>query len=109
MENERRMMPIGPLMIEHRLIERMIRQIEVELVRIDQTEEVDVLFIDQAVDFIRTYADRCHHGKEEGILFRELKNKPLTPDQKRVMQELIDEHIIGRSTVAELVDRKSVV
>ena len=103
MENERRMMPIGPLMIEHRLIERMIRQIEVELVRIDQTEEVDVLFIDQAVDFIRTYADRCHHGKEEGILFRELKNKPLTPDQKRVMQELIDEHIIGRSTVAELV------
>jgi hemerythrin-like domain-containing protein len=97
------MMPIGPLMIEHRLIERMIRQIEVELIRIDQTDEVDVLFIDQAVDFIRTYADRCHHGKEEDILFRELNNKQLTPGQKRIMEELVEEHIIGRNTVAELV------
>ena len=103
MENKRKMMPIGPLMIEHRLIERMIRQIEAELMRIGQTEEVDVLFIDQAVDFIRTYADRCHHGKEEDILFRELNSKPLTPDQKRIMQELVEEHIIGRNTVAELV------
>jgi hemerythrin-like domain-containing protein len=101
-ENKRKMMPIGPLMIEHRLIERMIRQIEAELRRIDQTDEVDILFIDQAVDFIRTYADRCHHGKEEDILFRELDKKPLTPDQKRLMEELIEEHIIGRSTVAEL-------
>jgi hemerythrin-like domain-containing protein len=102
-ENRRKMMPIGPLMIEHRLIERMIRQIEVELLSIDQTDEVDVLFIDQAVDFIRTYADRCHHGKEENILFRELDKKPLTADQKRLMQELVEEHIIGRNTIATLV------
>ena len=103
MEPKRKMMPIGPLMIEHRLIERMIRQIEVELAKINQTKEADVRFIDQAVDFIRTYADRCHHGKEEDILFRELDKKPLTADQRRIMEELVEEHIIGRNTVAELV------
>ena len=35
-------------------------------------EKSTLLFIDSAVDFIRTYADRTHHGKEEDILFREL-------------------------------------
>ena len=34
--------------------------------------EVDPVFIDTAVDFIRTYADRCHHGKEEDLLFKAL-------------------------------------
>ena len=98
-----KMMPIGPLMIEHRLIEKMIALMSKELDRITREHVVRPGVIYTMVDFIRYYADKCHHGKEEGILFRELKNKPLTPDQKRVMQELIDEHIIGRSTVAELV------
>ena len=31
----------GPLMIEHRLIERMIRQIQKVLKQIDATDEVD--------------------------------------------------------------------
>jgi len=39
--------------------------------------KADTAFIDTAVDFIRTYADRCHHGKEEDIRFRELKKKPI--------------------------------
>ena len=57
------MMPIGPLMKEHRLIERMIALMEKELGRLNAGEELDPGFIDIAVDFIRTYADRCHHGK----------------------------------------------
>ena len=36
---------------------------------------VDPVFIDTAVDFIHTYADRCHHGKEEDILFKALAAK----------------------------------
>lgn len=103
MEKKRTMQPIGPLMIEHRLIERMIALIEKELVRIDQTQSADILFLDQAVDFVRTYADRCHHGKEEDILFRELAKKPLTPEQQRIMTELVREHVKGRTTVAALV------
>lgn len=58
------MMPAGPLMIEHRLIERMVRQLQEELNRIDKRNSVDAVFIDSAVDFFRFYTDRCHHGKE---------------------------------------------
>lgn len=63
-------MPIGPLMKKHRLIERMIALMERELFRLKDGKEMDPVFIDVAADFIRTYADRCHHGKEEDILFR---------------------------------------
>jgi len=82
------MMPIGPLMIEHRLIEKMIEAMRTQLLRWERSGQVDPLFIDTAVDFIRTYADRCHHGKEEGILFRDLGGKPLSGEHKSIMEEL---------------------
>jgi hemerythrin-like domain-containing protein len=94
----------GALMIEHRLIERMIRQIRRVLKQVDETNDVDPLFIDKAVDFIRVYADRTHHGKEEDILFRDLKKKDLSNDDSRLMGELIDEHVFGRQTTKKLIE-----
>jgi hemerythrin-like domain-containing protein len=94
----------GPLMIEHRLIERMIALIKGTLAKIESENRVDPLFIDTVVDFIRLYADRTHHGKEEDILFRDLNRKGLSSDDRRVMNELIDEHSLGRKTIKALVD-----
>jgi hemerythrin-like domain-containing protein len=94
----------GPLMIEHRLIERMLSAIKVVLAKIETTHKVDPVFVDIAVDFIRVYADRTHHGKEEDILFRELKNKPLNNKDKQIMKELIEEHVFGRQTTKALVE-----
>jgi hemerythrin-like domain-containing protein len=99
-----KMMPIGPLMIEHRLIERMITVMKEELQRLQKGKEVDTAFIVTAVDFIRMYADRCHHGKEEDILFRELEKKNLSEEHKRVMKELLEEHKWGRKTTGRLVE-----
>jgi hemerythrin-like domain-containing protein len=93
----------GPLMIEHRLIERMISQIKDALVQIEATQKVDPFFVDTAVDFIRMYADRTHHGKEEDILFRDLSKRPLSAEDQRVMKELVEEHVFGRQTTKALV------
>jgi hemerythrin-like domain-containing protein len=79
------MMPIGPLMIEHRLIERLVPVLKEELRRINETNEVNDVLIEVAVDFFRTYADRTHHGKEEDILFRELKKKQLSTEHQKIM------------------------
>jgi len=97
-------MPFGPLMTEHRLIERMIALMGKELERIRKEKRVNYEFIEIAVDFIRTYADRLHHGKEEDILFRELKVKRLEENHRKTMEELIEEHRWGRKTVKELID-----
>jgi len=100
------MLPIGPLMIEHRLIERMIAVMGLRLREFGVTGKADVDFIDEAVDFIRTYADRCHHGKEEDILFRELAKKELSKEHRQIMPDLIGEHAIARDTVRNLVEAR---
>ncbi len=69
------MLPIAPLMIEHRLIERMIRLMDSEAGRIRQGGLPNTDFINAAIDFIKIYADKLHHGKEEDILFRDLAKR----------------------------------
>jgi hemerythrin-like domain-containing protein len=97
------MKPIGPLMREHRLIERIVPVLNAELKRINEGAEANVELLTIAVDFFRTYADRTHHGKEEDILFRELVKKSLSKEHKATMDELIQEHIYARKTVSALV------
>jgi hemerythrin-like domain-containing protein len=89
-------------MQEHRTIERMIIRIKKELSRISETQKVDSNFIDATIDFIRTYADHCHHGKEEGILFRELSKKNPSKEHSTMIKELITEHVYARKTTRDL-------
>ena len=101
------MLPVGPLMIEHRLIERMIALMGKETQRIGQGLAPDTEFIYSAVDFIKTYADRLHHGKEEDILFRDLAKKQLSAEHKRVMAELVKEHALGRKNTRKLIEARN--
>jgi hemerythrin-like domain-containing protein len=101
------MMPIGPLMIEHRLIERVIGLLDGWTGKVTAKEQIDPVLIDTVVDFIRTYADRTHHGKEEDILFRGLAEKPLSEEHRGLMHALVDEHVYARETVGALVQAKA--
>jgi len=101
------MQPRGPLMIEHRLIERMLVHFRAELERISVTGKVDPVFVDTAVDFFRTYGDRTHHGKEELILFRDLSQKQMSESDRATMEELIQEHAQGRIVTSELIEANS--
>ena len=100
------MKPIGPLMWEHRLIEQMVVLLRGEIDRITSKNTVNVILVEQAVDFFRTYADRTHHGKEEEILFRDLAQKTMSPEHRNIMDELVREHIHGRELVRKLVEAK---
>lgn len=100
------MRPKGPLMREHRLIEKVVELIGYEIIDLKNGGEIDPVFIDAAVDFFRTYADRTHHGKEEDILFRDLEVKDLEEHDRRIMNELAEEHEKARSLVGRLVSSK---
>jgi hemerythrin-like domain-containing protein len=96
------MKPRGPLMMEHRLIEKMLSLADRKASAMTE-ESYDPVFIDSVVDFIKTYADRTHHGKEENILFAELAKKDLDEANARILGELIDEHKQAREKVARIV------
>ena len=100
------MKPIGLLMKEHRIIEQMIKLIDNEIKRLDSGGKPDNHFIDIAIDFIRTYADRTHHGKEEDILFKDCANKSMTEQDNTIMNELVEEHKYARKTVVALIEAK---
>lgn len=89
------MKPYGPLMVEHRLIERMVSVLK-------KRKKIDDAFIRKTVDFFRIYADKRHHGKEEDILFKRLEKKKMPSRLKRTMKRLIGEHRKGRQIIGDL-------
>jgi hemerythrin-like domain-containing protein len=104
MDDLQKMKPIALLMIEHRLIERMVALLKNEGERIRHGCKANHGLLLRAVDFYRMYADKCHHGKEEDILFRQLEKKDMSPEHKNLMEELLSEHVQGRKIVSRLAD-----
>jgi hemerythrin-like domain-containing protein len=100
------MMPVGLLMIEHRFIERMVGLMNAEIGKIKKENKADVAFIDTALDFLKVYADRCHHGKEEDILFRGLSGKKISTEHRNIMEGLLQEHVYGRKMAKCLAQAK---
>ncbi len=62
--------PMKKLVDEHLLIKKWLALIPEILPRLDLQSEEDRQLIQDGVDFIRSYADRFHHAKEEDILFK---------------------------------------
>jgi hemerythrin-like domain-containing protein len=58
---------------EHRGIERMLKVLEKEAARLEAGEPVQLRTFEDGVEFLRNFADRCHHTKEETRLFPALK------------------------------------
>jgi hemerythrin-like domain-containing protein len=71
------MKPIGSLMIEHRVIERMLTLLNHEHTKIIKEGKVDSQVIDVAVDFFTTYVNRFHNGKEERVFLESSKENRL--------------------------------
>lgn len=96
--------PTGPLVHEHGVIKRLIAVMEARTNDMRELGEADPAFVADAADFIRSYADRCHHGKEEDILFRALAGIALTEPDAAAMAELIDDHKYARGVTGRLVE-----
>ncbi len=102
MNEEILMSPVGVLMVEHRLIERMVDLLEREMEKLGPEKKPDPVFLDGVVEFAATYTDQCHHGKEESILFDRLAMKNLAPEHKSLMDQLVLDHIQSRKIVSNL-------
>ncbi len=97
------MLPRGPLMIEHRLIEKVLLTVRDELKNIKEKNEINTAFTDILVDFFWTYVEKAHHIKEEDYLFKALEEKDLTDSEKQMMADLVYEHDEARDVI-EAVD-----
>lgn len=62
------------LMSEHRVIERVIASLEEAASRLSAGQAVRPGFFVDAAEFIKGFADGCHHKKEEGVLFTTMRD-----------------------------------
>ncbi|MFC1861077.1 hemerythrin domain-containing protein [Chloroflexota bacterium] len=83
---------------EHRIIERMLATLNAAAARVDKGQELPPEFFAKAVDFIRNFADRCHHGKEEDNLFPVLERHGISR-QGGPIGVMLMEHDRGRAYV----------
>jgi hemerythrin-like domain-containing protein len=51
----------------------MLRIVDRVSERLESGQSVDTEHMDEIVEFIRVFADKCHHGQEENILFKEME------------------------------------
>ena len=94
-------LPTDILEREHRYIQKVVDGIEKILEQPDLEKTLNVDELGDVVDFMRSYADKCHHGKEEELLFPALIDKGV-PTQGCPVGVLKGEHIRGRSIVGAL-------
>jgi hemerythrin-like domain-containing protein len=95
--------PVEVLEAEHRVIQKMVAGMSLLAEQLEGGEPVDVSLLESIVAFLRTFADRCHHGKEEAFLFPALIRRGV-PSHGCPIGGLTMEHQKGRVMVGELAD-----
>lgn len=58
-------------------------------------------YYDEVIYFLKTFVDKCHHGKEENYLFKELVQKGI-PNEGGLVGQMLQEHAQGRGYIAQM-------
>ena len=97
------MRPTDILTDEHKVILMVCDAAEREAQSMRSSGTVDAEKIAKMVDFFRTFADRCHHAKEEDLLFVRMADRGFPRDFGPVGM-MLHEHVQSRSNVAAVAD-----
>jgi hemerythrin-like domain-containing protein len=99
----RQMSPVAELEAEHRVIQRVVAGMVVLADRIEAGGDVPSALLRHIIEFLRIFADRCHHGKEEAWLFPALARRGV-PTHGCPLGGLTMEHQKGRQLVGEFAN-----
>ena len=95
--------PTDMLLKEHENILKFIDFLLEKCEVMEKKKEIDRDFFERAIDFIRNYADKFHHAKEEDLLFKELC-KDTVEMHCNPVEQMLYEHNLGRDFVKGIED-----
>lgn len=84
------------LIEEHSNIMMMLKVMEQIAIRLERGEAVDATHLQQMVEYLENFTDKCHHGKEEDFLFPALLHNP---QNQATINQLLGEHKTGRDLI----------
>lgn len=88
---------------EHQIILLVLGAMEREMRQIQAGGPVPTETIEQMIDLIQNFADRCHHAKEEKLLFARMEERGM-PVQGSPIGVMLHEHEEGRRLVQAAAD-----
>lgn len=88
---------------EHDAILKMLGAAEEAARRLDAGESVKAETLKGLIEFFRLFADQCHHGKEEDLLFPMLESHGL-PRSGGPTGVMLHEHEQGRALIKQMVE-----
>ena len=86
------------LMAEHRGIERMLDVVDHAAARVERGDPVPPSLFADAATFFSSFADRCHHAKEEKHLFPGLEKRGVAVEGGPI-GAMLQEHRQGRAYI----------
>ena len=89
------------LINEHEAILAALDILEAVSAHIGRREEVDARDLTSMLYFLKLFADTCHHGKEEGILFPAMERAGI-PNENGPIGQMLLEHGEGRKLIAAM-------
>ena len=97
------MIPTEILSKEHKNILVAIDLLSQECDAMESGTELNKEFIENAIFFIRNYADKFHHAKEEDILFKVLETDEVQEKMHcSPIRQMLHEHDMGRKLVKNM-------
>lgn len=97
------MTPTDILKHEHQIILMVLDAAEQEVRQIQDTGKVRAEKVDKMLDFFRNFADRCHHAKEEDLLFVKMQERGI-PAAGGPIAVMLYEHNEGRQRVKAVAE-----
>jgi hemerythrin-like domain-containing protein len=92
---------IDDLMHEHEAILSALNILGDIDAKLNAGEPVDVGDVWAFIDFLKEFADKCHHGKEEGLLFPALVAAGM-PERGGPVGVMLAEHVQGRQWIGDM-------
>ncbi len=86
---------------EHKAVKIMLRVLDMLCKKLEAGEKINIDHLDSIIEFFGVFVDRCHHAKEENMLFIAMQ-KTMDPSDGDRIGALIKDHVSGRNYINDL-------
>lgn len=91
------------LMKEHEGILFGLKILEKMVQLIKERNQFEIVDLKEMINFLRLFADKCHHGKEEGLMFPAMEKAGI-PNENGPIGQMLIEHVEGRKYISQMTE-----
>ncbi|KKS12786.1 hemerythrin [Candidatus Daviesbacteria bacterium RIFOXYD1_FULL_41_10] len=96
----------GQLKEEHKAVKEALQILHVFAQNLKAGKKVDKADFEKLLEFLKVFVDKCHHGKEENLLFPAMEKAGI-PKEGGPIGMMLYEHSLGRNFIKGMGSAKT--